>query len=179
MNEKSTEVVEGVLPGSIEVLHPGIDRPPLLMEFLPEQPYEVLKKVFFPVSRCLVLKDSLKDWLNEAAFNEVEEGEESTGQLELRSFYQELAKLFDALHSIHRNKTILPSESDPWQTVCSFCEKYSRIHVRRELWCLLQLAMDVAFHYPGAYSLGDVLDWYEEVLGLVEAGYVLCELECV
>lgn len=164
------------------ILYPGIDRPPLLTEYLPELPYMVLQEVFSKYGRCEALKDHLLQWLSETAFDETGD-DENIDRKALKQFYNELLLLIEALDTINnigiQAKSAIPFENDLWQFVRNFCERYTQVYIKRELWCLLHAAIDQALNAPDELMPGDALEWYEEVSALVESAYLICEVECV
>ena len=125
-------------------------------------------------------------WLNEADFNTGIAGEDSN-RAALKDFYDALLLLIEALHVINaqsrkgNRKSEFPIKDEPgnpWLIVRNFCELYSREYIRRELWCFVDAGISHAFNNPQELLPGPVLEWYEEVVALVESAFILCEVEC-
>ena len=142
-----------------------VDRPYLLLELLPQQPYQLLQEVFSTLSRCDRLKEFLLHWLQQFKIERSSSDEQNELQAPLDEFYFALLNLIDALHRIKEEKSML--------IVQEFCRRYSQIFTRRELWCFMHAVFHDAVDKPSTFLPGPALDWYEQVLALTEAAYVL------
>jgi hypothetical protein len=168
MNELVT--IESNLSTGAKGITAAIDRPPLLMEYLPDRPHQVLKKVFSTPSRCDTLKETFSTWLASIDANEdpPEEGMKSTLEKE---FYAYLPLLIDALHQISRKGS---KESNlPLQATRDFCMRFSKVYVRRELWCFASAVVNHLSENPCDYSPDTALEWHEEVSTLIEVAYLI------
>lgn len=163
-----------------------VDRPYTFFEFLPHHPYEVLNKVFSNRVRCDELKELLCLWTRDldATGNDGSYGVEAREAL--KEFYSDLYLLIDALYIIyeqhnkcnhHDTKSRLSKFTDtvdePSGFVRDFCIRYPKVYVRRELWCCLHGAIELAHHNPEDCLPGKALDWFERVFSLTEAAYLL------
>lgn len=149
------------------------DRPPLISEYLPDDPDQVLRKVFSTFSRAKVLKESLADWLASLEVFVRKKVEQNTQRLQQYEFYKALPALIQALYDIERNESTEVEMNNSQQVVQNFCRQFPRIYARRELWCFLNAAIIRSCDHPTQCSPDAVLEWYEEVSSLLEVAYIM------
>lgn len=77
-----------------------IDRPELLIEYLPHDPYCVLQKVFRSVHHFDLFKDRLWHWLDAFVYDEETDYEAGNDREAVKHFYDSLFLLIDALYRI-------------------------------------------------------------------------------
>lgn len=153
----------------LAISHDQIDRPALLSEYLPDQPYILLHEVFFTRWPSNMLKELLSACLNRIE-NQDSSVTESSIPAPLAEFYSVLPLLIDALDAIGKK----PSDSgQSLQTVRNFCSSYSRTFVRRELWCFLNAVTRYGNDHSASIPADIVLDWFEHLSSLIETAYVL------
>lgn len=176
-----------------------VDRPELLSEFLPHNPAYVLAEVFTSNHLYDFREDHMPRWLRAALTNgniAYDEGEERAALMRL---YDALLPLIEALHLINEQNKQLPGslrepmhpdvakynapklleeaeQRNPMMVVRKFCEAFSLVYVRRELHCFVHAAVTMQGDYPNHFSPAVALQVYDEVLALVEAAYVLNEI---
>jgi hypothetical protein len=172
-----SEVPASSWNSSFRILNPGVDRPPLLSEYLPEHPRMVLQEVFSKPGRSDKLKEHLLKWIGEASFDGGTGDEVSADQMALKRFYYELILLLDALFCINdpSQAHIQNNKGNSLLVVRNFCERYTEVYIQRELWCLVHAASDYALNNPDEFLPADALEWYEDVSALVRSAYLLGE----
>ena len=145
-----------------------VDRPALLSEYLPDQPYILLHEVFFTRWPCNMLKKLLSACLNRIEMQD--SSIDNSMPALLADFYSALPLLIDALDAIGKK----PSDSGQYlQTVRNFCSSYSRTFVRCELWCFLNAVTRYGNDNSASIPPDVVLDWFEHLSSLIETAYVL------
>jgi hypothetical protein len=153
----------------LAISHGPLDRPALLSEYLPDQPYILLHEVFFTRWPSNLLKELLS-----ACLNRIEDQDSSATDRSmpapLAEFYNALPSLIEALDAIGK-KPSDPGQS--LQTVRNFCSSYSRTFVRRELWCFLNAVTRYGNDNSASIPADVVLDWFEHLSSLIETAYVL------
>jgi hypothetical protein len=149
------------------------DRPPLISEYLPDDPDQVLKKVFSTFSRAKALKESLADWLGSLEVFISKKVGLNTQRLQQYEFYKALPGLIQALYDIERNAGTEAEMNHSQQVVQHFCQQFPRMYARREIWCFLNAAIIRSCDHPTQCSPDAVLEWYEEVSSLIEVAYIM------
>lgn len=189
-NATANEGMSDTNSQSIENSIDPVERPVLLMEYLPHDPYCVLNSVFSTTNHFDRFKDRLWQWLDAFNYQEVSEDESNLEQDALRRFYDALFLMIEALHGMKEEKNsvvpaILPKRDDeiqlhvidplsPAAIVRNFCRQYRLQFVRRELCCFVNAVMSHGFYFAREeFSPEAVLEWQEEMGALAETAYVL------
>jgi hypothetical protein len=155
------------------------ERPPIIMEHLPHQPYELLNEVFSSPSRCETLKSFIHHWLHQFDSEHGIYKEKDQVRASLEKYYFELINLIDALHNIIDEKRLFSAlqlttdHHDSIAVLRRFCGRYTGVYTRRELWYFMHAVFEFSTGMTGEFQPHTVLDWYEQVSALTEVAYLL------
>lgn len=160
------------------------ERPPLLSENLPHNPYQLLHEVFFPESTPGSFKLPLIQWLNILNQNRLNSNSNDGSSATIDEFYNSLISLIDALNQIEDSKGVISSlglttigQAENIENanaiIRQFCHRYPQIYTRRELWCFMHAVIENASELPPQSEPITVIDWYEQVSALTDAAYLL------
>lgn len=150
-----------------------LGRPPLLSEYLPDHPKELLKEVFASPSNCDSLKALLTEWLCIMGLLQPDLKEENTPVNYQNGFYKELPELIQAIYGFHKKRRDEAEVNSFRQVIARFCRQFPRLYVQRELWCFLSAALILSGENQLRHAPDKVLEWYEQASCLVEATYLL------
>lgn len=164
--------------------HMPVERPPLLTEHLPHNPYELLHDIFSIESNGENLKASLIHWLRILNHDRNSSNINDNPCAALDVFYNSLNNLIDALQKIESGKGLISSlglttvgqtESieEANMSLRQFCSRYPQIHTHRELWCFMHAVLENSSEMSPDFDPSLVVDWYQQVSALIDAAYLL------